>query len=310
MLPGANVVNLVICMGDQLRGAAGAAVGVFGFLVGPFLAVIALSTAFDRLPDVAALEAASQGVAFAAIGLLLVICLRGVQRATRFPARSRRHRRHGDLRRAPALAADPGGAGDRAAQRRTRLAPGLSACATTRFIALVLVFVPLSLLSIGGGSAIIAAIQHEAVVVRGWIDSREFINLFAIARAAPGPGTMLGTLIGWKVAGWAGAVVATLALYLPSSLLCYGVLKATNSHRDKKWHRAAREGLAPVGTGLVIAGVIAIFRLIRRRGARRGNRRRLRRGPVAGAEVPNARCAWAGSGRAVRGSAPSVLTRT
>ena len=59
----------------------------------------------------------------------------------------------------------------------------------------------------------------------------------------------------------AGAIVATLALYLPSSLLCYGVLKATNAHRDKKWHRAAREGLAPVGTGLVIAGVIAIFRL-------------------------------------------------
>ena len=128
-------------------------------------------------------------------------------------------------------------------------------------IGLIFVFVPLSLLSIGGGSAIIAAIQHEAVVVRGWIDSREFINLFAIARAAPGPGTMLGTLLGWKVAGWAGAIVATLALYLPSSLLCYGVLKATNSHRDKKWHRAAREGLAPVGTGLVIAGVIAIFRL-------------------------------------------------
>ena len=68
-------------------------------------------------------------------------------------------------------------------------------------------------------------------------------------------------MIGWKVAGWAGAIVATLALYLPSSLLCYGVLKATNTHRDKKWHRAAREGLAPVGTGLVIAGVIAIFRL-------------------------------------------------
>ena len=128
-------------------------------------------------------------------------------------------------------------------------------------LGLILVFVPLSLISIGGGSAIIAAIQHEAVVVRGWIDGGEFIKLFAIARAAPGPGTMLGTLIGWKVAGWTGAIVATLALYLPSSLLCYGVVKATNAHRDKKWHRAAREGLAPVGTGLVIAGVIAIFRL-------------------------------------------------
>lgn len=128
-------------------------------------------------------------------------------------------------------------------------------------LALILVFVPLSLISIGGGSAIIAAIQHETVAVRGWIDSREFINLFAIARAAPGPGTMLATLIGWEVAGWTGAIVATLALYVPSSMLCYGVLKATNAHRDKKWHRAAREGLAPVGTGLVIAGVIAIFRL-------------------------------------------------
>lgn len=85
MLPGANVVNLVICMGDQLRGAAGAAVGVFGFILGPFLAVIALYTLFERLPDVAALEAASRGVAFAAIGLLVLVCLRGVQRATRFP---------------------------------------------------------------------------------------------------------------------------------------------------------------------------------------------------------------------------------
>ena len=174
-------------------------------------------------------------------------------------------------------------------------------------IALVLVFVPLSLLSIGGGSAIIAAIQHEAVVVRGWIDSREFINLFAIARAAPGPGTMLGTLIGWKVAGWAGAIVATLALYLPSSLLCYGVLKATNSHRDKKWHRAAREGLAPSRHRPRHRGRDRDLPPLRRRGVRRGYRGRLRRGPAAGAEVPNSRRAWARGRRAVRGSALSVL---
>jgi chromate transporter len=86
LLPGANVVNLVICMGHQLRGGAGAAVGVFGFLAGPFLAVIALSTGFDRLPDVLLLERLLQGVAFAAIGLLLLICLGGVRRARRFPA--------------------------------------------------------------------------------------------------------------------------------------------------------------------------------------------------------------------------------
>lgn len=85
MLPGANVVNLVICMGDELRGLLGSLTCVFGFLVGPFFAVIALNMLFDSLTDVAMLEAVSNGVAFAALGLLLVICLNGVKRAMKFP---------------------------------------------------------------------------------------------------------------------------------------------------------------------------------------------------------------------------------
>ncbi len=128
-------------------------------------------------------------------------------------------------------------------------------------IALLLVFASFSLISIGGGSAIIAAIQHEAVAVRQWIAGPEFITLFAVSRAAPGPGTMLATLIGWEVAGWPGAVVATLALYLPSSVVALAVFRASNVHRGARWRRIAREGLAPVGSGLVLAGVIAIFRL-------------------------------------------------
>jgi chromate transporter len=129
------------------------------------------------------------------------------------------------------------------------------------FIALIAVFVPFSMLSIGGGASIIAGIQGEVVGVRGWITARDFIELFAISRAAPGLGTMLATLVGWKVAGWSGAIVASLALFLPSSLLCYTVFRLSNVHREKPWHRAMRDGLAPVGTGLVIAGIIAIFRV-------------------------------------------------
>jgi chromate transporter len=72
---------------------------------------------------------------------------------------------------------------------------------------------------------------------------------------------MLATLIGWKIGGWLGAIGATLALFLPSSLLCYAVLKMTNAHRDRKWHRAVRQGLAPVGIGLMIAGALSIFRV-------------------------------------------------
>ena len=83
---------------------------------------------------------------------------------------------------------------------------------------LIVVFVPFSLVSIGGGPSIFAGIQHQSVEVYHWVTAREFVDLFAIARAAPGPGSMLVTLLGWKVAGWTGAIVATLALFVPSSL--------------------------------------------------------------------------------------------
>ncbi|MDB5526603.1 MAG: chrA [Rhizobium sp.] len=85
MLPGANVVNLVICIGEQLRGPLGAIAGVIGFLVGPFFAVIALYKLFDLLAGFALLPIISNGVAFAAIGLMLLMCVHGVRRAMRFP---------------------------------------------------------------------------------------------------------------------------------------------------------------------------------------------------------------------------------
>jgi chromate transporter len=72
---------------------------------------------------------------------------------------------------------------------------------------------------------------------------------------------MLVTLLGWKVAGWSGALVATLALFIPSSLLCYGVAKIWNHYRGRHWHTALENGLAPIGAGLILAGVFAIFRI-------------------------------------------------
>src|ERR1700758_5217571 len=94
-----------------------------------------------------------------------------------------------------------------------------------RLLALALVFAPLSLLSIGGGASLLAEIEHQSVTVHAWTTQREFADLFAISRAAPGPGTMLSTLIGWKAAGIPGALTATIALYLPSSLLVFGAAR-------------------------------------------------------------------------------------
>lgn len=128
-------------------------------------------------------------------------------------------------------------------------------------LTLLAVFVPFSLVSVGGGTSIIAGMQHESVDVHRWISAREFVDLFAISRAAPGPGLMLATLIGWKVSGWAGAIVATLAIFVPSSLLCYTVALVWRHYRGRRWHTALEQGLAPVGIGLVLSGAVAVLRV-------------------------------------------------
>jgi chromate transporter len=125
--------------------------------------------------------------------------------------------------------------------------------------ALIVVFGPLSLFSIGGGASLLAEIEHQAVAIHHWTTQREFADLFAISRAAPGPGTMLSTLIGWKVAGWSGAVIATIALYLPSSLLVYGVARVWGRWRGSRWHSAVEHGLAPIAAGLMLAGGLAVL---------------------------------------------------
>jgi chromate transporter len=128
-------------------------------------------------------------------------------------------------------------------------------------LTLVIVFVPLSLLSIGGGASLLADMEHQSVSVHGWTTPREFADLFAISRAAPGPGTMLSALIGWKAAGWAGAVTATIALYLPSSLFVYGAARLWGRWRGSVWHTAVERGLAPIAAGLILSGGIAVLRV-------------------------------------------------
>ncbi len=126
-------------------------------------------------------------------------------------------------------------------------------------LGLVRVFVPLSFLSIGGGGTILAEMAHQTVDVYHWLTQREFVDLFAITRAAPGPGILIVTLIGWKVAGWLGAVVATLALFVPSSLLFCAVTVLWQRFSGSPWRDTIERGLAPIAVGLIFAGAYAVL---------------------------------------------------
>lgn len=121
-------------------------------------------------------------------------------------------------------------------------------------------FLLLSMLSIGGANAIIPEIHRRAVDVHHWMTDADFAQLFALSQAAPGPNVLIVSLIGWKVAGVVGGVVAMLAMSGPSSLLTYGVAHAWERFRDAPLRIAIQRGLAPVTVGLILASGYVLTR--------------------------------------------------
>ncbi|WP_323013837.1 chromate transporter [Devosia sp.] len=127
---------------------------------------------------------------------------------------------------------------------------------------LAAVFTPLSLTAFGGGMAVISEIRNQTVDMHAWVSPAQFLALFAIARGAPGPGSMmLATMIGWQVMGPWGAVVATLAMFLPSTAFSIGVAVAWKRYRDRLFVKRLERALLPIGAGLLLAGLASLIRL-------------------------------------------------
>ncbi len=68
----------------------------------------------------------------------------------------------------------------------------------------------------GTGVAIVPILEHDFVQNLHWITHREFLEALALGQVTPGPVVITVTYIGYKVAGMAGAVVATVSIFLPS----------------------------------------------------------------------------------------------
>jgi chromate transporter len=115
-------------------------------------------------------------------------------------------------------------------------------------------FAILSLVSVGGASAVLPEMHRSLVEVHGWMTSREFAELYALAQASPGPNVLVVSLFGWKAAGFAGAAVTTLAMVLPSSMLTfYADRLLWRSAGAVVWREIIDNALAPITVGLVDA---------------------------------------------------------
>lgn len=126
-------------------------------------------------------------------------------------------------------------------------------------VQLAVLFFVLGMLSIGGGNAILADMQAATVHTHGWMTDKEFLDIFALSRAAPGPGTLVVALIGLKAAGLAGAVVAFLAMFAPPFGIMYGAARAWRRARGFVWYAVAERGLAPIAIGFSFAGGLVLL---------------------------------------------------
>ena len=118
---------------------------------------------------------------------------------------------------------------------------------------LFLRFLTLSLLSIGGAMSTAPEMHRYLVVERGWLGEADFTTAIALAQAAPGPNVLFVPVLGFQVAGLAGAAAALLGILLPSTLLSLGVSRWGATRRETPLVRAFTAGLAPVTVGLTFA---------------------------------------------------------
>lgn len=125
---------------------------------------------------------------------------------------------------------------------------------------LALVFTVLSLLGFGGGNAIIPQMHADVVDKYHWISSVEFTRFYALGKLSPGPTTTMGALVGFAVGGMAGAVVATIAVFVPAALVCYAMGHVWRRFNEHPLRVRFAVAIKPVVLGLIWAGVVTLAR--------------------------------------------------
>ncbi len=119
---------------------------------------------------------------------------------------------------------------------------------------LVVQLAMLSMTAIGGGVVMLAPDVHRFVVeAHPWISDQQFAAAFAIAQAAPGPNMLYVTLIGWQIAGIAGAALATLAVVVLPATLLLVLLRLGDRRSPGPLGRTIRRGIAPLSVGMLLA---------------------------------------------------------
>ena len=128
------------------------------------------------------------------------------------------------------------------------------------YIQLFLSFLQIGLLSFGGGYAAMPLIQEQIVDTHGWLSMSEFTDLITISQMTPGPIAInSATFVGIKIAGLAGAAVATAGCILPSCVIVTLLAKIYLKYRNVKTFQSVLDSLRPAVVAMIAAAGVSIL---------------------------------------------------
>jgi chromate transporter len=129
----------------------------------------------------------------------------------------------------------------------------MNTLSSPELLSLFMHFLVLSLLGVGGAITTAPDMHRYVVNEHGWMSNGQFTASIALAQAAPGPNVLFVAVIGYNVAGLAGAFATMMGIMLPSSVLTLWATRFGRARRDTIGVRAFNAGLAPLTLGLLLA---------------------------------------------------------
>ena len=122
---------------------------------------------------------------------------------------------------------------------------------------LFFIFARLGCIAFGGGYTLLPLLQREFVKKRGWVSGDEVMRYYTIAQITPGViAVNLATFIGYKRAGSAGGIAATLGFIMPSSLAVAGIALALKDFSEIAAVRHCFNGVKIAAGALVVDTVL------------------------------------------------------
>lgn len=122
------------------------------------------------------------------------------------------------------------------------------------YLQLFWTYLKIGTFTIGGGYVMLSMIEREIVDRKGWIDREEFMNMIALAQAAPGLIAVNSAIfIGWRIGGWRGVIATVLGAVLPSFLIILAIAMLFQDYKDYPAVEAIFKGIRPAVVALIAA---------------------------------------------------------